>query len=131
MTLGRVVGTVVATRKDERVEGFKLLVVRAVGPDGTEKSSYLVAVDTVAAGGREVVQPPPKASPSSPWTGWEWAWLRTSSLSKAERRPSCSCPPRSRPTSASSARWTLETGHEPRQGDGAGGFHRPALQGGG
>ena len=55
MTLGKVVGTVVATRKDERLEGFKLLVVRAVGPDGKEKSSYLVAVDTVDAGVGELV----------------------------------------------------------------------------
>jgi len=53
--LGKVVGTVVATRKDERLEGFKLLVVRAVGPDGKEKSSYLVAVDTVDAGVGELV----------------------------------------------------------------------------
>jgi microcompartment protein CcmK/EutM len=55
MTLGKVVGTVVATRKDERLEGFKLLVVRAVGPDGKETSSYLVAVDTVDAGVGELV----------------------------------------------------------------------------
>ena len=55
MTLGRVVGTVVATRKDERLRGFKLLVVRAVDPDGKEKSSYLVAVDTVDAGIGELV----------------------------------------------------------------------------
>jgi microcompartment protein CcmK/EutM len=55
MTLGRVVGTVVATRKDERLEGFKLLVVRAVGPDGKEKNTYVVAVDTVDAGIGELV----------------------------------------------------------------------------
>ncbi len=55
MTLGKVVGTVVATRKDERLEGFKLLVVRAVAPDGKETSSYVVAVDTVDAGVGELV----------------------------------------------------------------------------
>jgi microcompartment protein CcmK/EutM len=55
MTLGRVVGTVVATRKDEKLDGFKLLIVRAVGPDGVEKNSYLVAVDTVDAGVGELV----------------------------------------------------------------------------
>jgi ethanolamine utilization protein EutN len=55
MTLGRVVGTVVSTRKDERLEGFKLLIVRAVGPDGGEKDSYVVAVDTVDAGMGELV----------------------------------------------------------------------------
>jgi ethanolamine utilization protein EutN len=55
MTLGRVVGTVVATRKDEQLEGFKLLVVRAVGPDRVEKNSYIVAVDTVDAGVGDLV----------------------------------------------------------------------------
>lgn len=55
MTLGRVVGTVVSTRKDERLEGFKLLIVKAVDPDGTEKNSYVVAVDTVDAGISDLV----------------------------------------------------------------------------
>lgn len=55
MTLGRVVGTVVATRKDERLEGFKLLIIKGVDPDGKEKASYLVAVDTVDAGIGELV----------------------------------------------------------------------------
>jgi len=53
--LGRVVGTVVATRKDERLDGFKLLVVQAVEPDGRTKDSYVVAVDTVGAGVGELV----------------------------------------------------------------------------
>jgi microcompartment protein CcmK/EutM len=55
MILGRVVGTVVATRKDPRLEGHKLLVVKPVTPDGKEESGYLVAVDTVGAGNRELV----------------------------------------------------------------------------
>jgi len=55
MTLGRVVGTVVATRKDPRLEGHKLLIVKPVTPDGKEESGYLVAVDTVSAGFRELV----------------------------------------------------------------------------
>jgi ethanolamine utilization protein EutN len=55
MTLGRVVGTVVSTRKDERLEGFKLLIVKAVDPGGKEKNSYVVAVDTVDAGIGELV----------------------------------------------------------------------------
>ena len=55
MTLGRVVGTVVSTRKDERLRGFKLLVVRGVDPDGKDKASYVVAVDTVDAGIGELV----------------------------------------------------------------------------
>jgi ethanolamine utilization protein EutN len=55
MLLARVVGTVVATRKDPRLEGHKLLVVRPVTPDGKEDGGYLVAVDTVSAGNRELV----------------------------------------------------------------------------
>jgi microcompartment protein CcmK/EutM len=55
MQLARVVGTVVATRKDPRLEGKKLLVVKIMTPDGKETSTYLVAVDTVDAGFRETV----------------------------------------------------------------------------
>lgn len=50
MILGRVVGTVVATRKDERLMGAKLLLVRPVSPEGKDESGYVVAVDTVDAG---------------------------------------------------------------------------------
>jgi len=55
MTLGRVVGTIVATRKDPRLEGQKLLIVRHVSPDGKEESGYVIAVDTVQAGSAELV----------------------------------------------------------------------------
>jgi len=55
MILGRVAGTVVATQKDERLEGFKLLVVQAVDPDGRLKDSFVVAVDTMGAGNGELV----------------------------------------------------------------------------
>lgn len=55
MQLARVVGTVVATRKDPRLEGKKLLVVRYIGPDGKDQSGYVVAIDTVGAGFRETV----------------------------------------------------------------------------
>ncbi|HXE31220.1 MAG TPA: EutN/CcmL family microcompartment protein [Terriglobales bacterium] len=50
MQLARVIGTVVATRKDPRLEGYKLLVLRLQNPSGGDESSYLVAVDTVGAG---------------------------------------------------------------------------------
>jgi ethanolamine utilization protein EutN len=50
MILARVVGTVVATRKDERLLGAKLLVARAIDPQGKDDSTYVVAVDTVDAG---------------------------------------------------------------------------------
>jgi microcompartment protein CcmK/EutM len=50
MLLGRVVGTVVATRKDERLMGAKLLLVRTVDPQGRDEAAHMVAVDTVDAG---------------------------------------------------------------------------------
>jgi microcompartment protein CcmK/EutM len=55
MLLARVVGTVVATRKDDRLEGCKLLVVQPLDEGGRDEGRCLVAVDTVQAGHREVV----------------------------------------------------------------------------
>jgi ethanolamine utilization protein EutN len=55
MILGRVVGTVVATRKDPRLEGSKLLIVRTISPEGKDEAGYVVAVDTVSAGSKETV----------------------------------------------------------------------------
>lgn len=55
MLLARVVGTVVATRKDERLISSKLLIVRPVSPEGKPEASALVAVDTVDAGSGETV----------------------------------------------------------------------------
>jgi microcompartment protein CcmK/EutM len=55
MILARVVGSVVATRKDPRLEGKKLLLVKPVNPEGKEDANYLIAVDTVSAGFRELV----------------------------------------------------------------------------
>ena len=55
MILGRVVGTVVATRKDERLLGAKLLLVRSIDPHGKDEAAHMVAVDTVDAGLRDKV----------------------------------------------------------------------------
>jgi microcompartment protein CcmK/EutM len=55
MLLAKVVGTVVATRKDERLVSTKLLVARPIDPAGKPEGSYLVAVDTVDAGVGETV----------------------------------------------------------------------------
>jgi microcompartment protein CcmK/EutM len=55
MLLGRVVGSLVASRKEPLMEGFKFLVVRQVGVDGKETGGYVVAVDAVGAGPDEVV----------------------------------------------------------------------------
>lgn len=55
MLLARIIGTVVATRKDPRLVSNKLLLVRPVDPKGTVDGGYLVAVDTVDAGVGETV----------------------------------------------------------------------------
>jgi microcompartment protein CcmK/EutM len=55
MIIGRILGTVVATRKDERLQGAKLLLVRPITLQGEDENNYLVAVDTVGAGFREKV----------------------------------------------------------------------------
>jgi len=55
MILARVVGTVVATRKDPRLEGKKLLILKPVSPEGKDEAGYVISVDTVSAGFRETV----------------------------------------------------------------------------
>lgn len=55
MILARIVGTVVATRKDPRLVSNKLMLARPVDPKGTIDGGYLVAVDTVDAGVGETV----------------------------------------------------------------------------
>ena len=56
MTLGKVVGTVVATQKDSGLDGFKLQIVQTLGlPSLEPKASFVVAVDAVGAGDGEVV----------------------------------------------------------------------------
>lgn len=55
MLLGKVIGTVVSTRKEEELEGLKLLVVKGCDLDGTPQGPVVVAVDAVGAGVGEVV----------------------------------------------------------------------------
>ncbi len=55
MLLARVVGTVVATRKDPRLVSSKLLIARPRDPRGKPEGNYLVAIDTVDAGVGETV----------------------------------------------------------------------------
>ncbi len=55
MTLGKVVGTIVATQKDEKLTGGKLLVVQEIDLHGELLERYAVAVDSVGAGMHEVV----------------------------------------------------------------------------
>ena len=50
MQIARVIGDVVATRKDENLVGIKLLVVQPLTPDHQPTGRPLVAVDAVGAG---------------------------------------------------------------------------------
>ena len=55
MLLARVVGTVVASAKTERVEGLKMLIIQPLDLDGQPMAGYVVAFDAVGAGPGEVV----------------------------------------------------------------------------
>ena len=55
MLLGRVAGTVVSSRKEPLIEGWKLLLVRQLDTDNHEAGGYVVAADAVGAGVGEVV----------------------------------------------------------------------------
>ncbi len=55
MYLGVVIGTCVATRKIEGIEGLRLLVVQPVEPDGTPAGAAHVACDAVQAGPGDLV----------------------------------------------------------------------------
>ncbi len=55
MVLGKVIGTLVASRKEPTLEGLTLLVVRACDVDGNPNGSIAIAVDAVGAGIGEVV----------------------------------------------------------------------------
>ena len=48
MVLGKVIGTLVASRKEPTLDGLKLLVVRACDVDGNATGGIAVAVDAVA-----------------------------------------------------------------------------------
>jgi ethanolamine utilization protein EutN/carbon dioxide concentrating mechanism protein CcmL len=55
MLIGQVVGSVVATQKDERLAALKLLVVRVHDQDNAPTEQYVVAVDAVQAGPGDMV----------------------------------------------------------------------------
>ena len=55
MKLGRIVGTVVSTTKDEKVDGLKLYVVRDLSMEMADRDSFVIAADSVGAGVGEVV----------------------------------------------------------------------------
>ena len=55
MRLGRVVGTVVSTRKDPSLASLKLLIVENLSTSLEQEGGYVVAVDSVGAGFGEVI----------------------------------------------------------------------------
>jgi microcompartment protein CcmK/EutM len=55
MTLGKVVGTVVATRKEQTLEGLRFMLVRHVDAEGKDTGGFVVAADAVGAGPGEMV----------------------------------------------------------------------------
>lgn len=56
MILARVVGTVVSTRKEEKLQGIKFLLLEKIDPSTLKgKGEYLVAMDSVGAGKGEIV----------------------------------------------------------------------------
>lgn len=55
MNLGKVIGSVVSTRKESSLDGLKLMLVRYVDAEGKETAGHIVAVDAVGAGPGELV----------------------------------------------------------------------------
>jgi ethanolamine utilization protein EutN len=55
MQLARVIGTVVATVKNDSLEGRKLLVVQSLNADLRPQGAPLVALDAVGAGVGELI----------------------------------------------------------------------------
>lgn len=55
MLLARVAGTVVASRKEPRLDGLTFLLLEQLDVDNKPTGGYVVAVDAVGAGRDEVV----------------------------------------------------------------------------
>ena len=55
MNLGKIVGTVVATRKEASMDGLKLMLVKHLDPEGKETGGHVVAADAVGVGPDEIV----------------------------------------------------------------------------
>ncbi|MFT9495183.1 EutN/CcmL family microcompartment protein [Anaerosolibacter sp.] len=55
MKIGKIIGTVVATRKDERLTGHKLMITQGLDLEGNPEGDAVIAVDTVGAGIGELV----------------------------------------------------------------------------
>jgi ethanolamine utilization protein EutN len=55
LLIGEVVGTVVATRKEERLSGLKFQIVKIIDMDLTPTGQFLIVADAVGAGQGETV----------------------------------------------------------------------------
>ena len=55
MLLARVIGNVVATQKNQRYDGARIMLVQPINPDGTDRGATMIALDSVDAGAGDVV----------------------------------------------------------------------------
>ena len=56
MVLARVVGTVISTQKEPKIEGIKFLLIEKIDPVTLKgKDDFVVSMDTVGAGVGEIV----------------------------------------------------------------------------
>ena len=55
MLIGKVIGTVIASKKDPELEGLKLLLIKGADLDGSTNGTLLVAADAIGAGVGELI----------------------------------------------------------------------------
>ncbi|PLX09515.1 MAG: hypothetical protein C0596_03000 [Marinilabiliales bacterium] len=55
MIIGRVIGTVVSTIKEEGYQNKKIMIVQPIDPDGNDKGKTMISMDTVQAGVGDIV----------------------------------------------------------------------------
>lgn len=55
MLIGKIVGTLVSTQKDEKLQGLRFMVIKPVDVEGKPGDGYVVAADAVGAGVGEYV----------------------------------------------------------------------------
>lgn len=55
MLLGKVIGSVWATRKYESIKGYKILLVQPINSDNEKLGDPIMALDTVGAGPGEII----------------------------------------------------------------------------
>lgn len=55
MQVAKVIGTVVATQKDVRLHGVRLMVIQPISSDGSKEGNPIVAADAIGSGVGETV----------------------------------------------------------------------------